>query len=55
MAIVCIVRAKEPGGNVLVSGRPTASEMTSGRSVIAIRSRMAEDFMTWVRDANSRA
>jgi hypothetical protein len=29
--------------------------MTSGRSVIAMRSRMAEDFMTDVREANSAA
>ncbi len=55
MAIVCIVRAKEPGGNVLVSGSPTASEITSGRSVTAMRSRIAEDFMTWVREANRPA
>ena len=34
-----------PAGNVDVSGSPPASEMTSGRSVIAMRSRMAEDFM----------
>jgi hypothetical protein len=38
-----------------VSGSPPASEMTSGRSVIAMRSRMAEDFMTFVRDAKSAA
>jgi hypothetical protein len=29
--------------------------MTSGRSVIAIRSRIAEDFMTLVREANRAA
>ena len=47
--------ANEPGGNVLVSGRPPASEITSGRAVSAIRSRIAEDFMTCVRDENSPA
>ena len=30
-------------GNALVSGRPPASEITSGRDVIAIRSRIADD------------
>ena len=38
--------ASDSAGNVEVSGRPPASEMTSGRSVIAIRSRIADDFMT---------
>ena len=38
--------AKVSGGKVLVSGRPPASEITSGRAVTAIRSRIAEDFMT---------
>ena len=42
-------------GSVVVSGSPPASEMTSGRAVIAIRSRIAEDFMTCVRRANSPA
>ena len=32
-----------------------ASEITSGRSVMAMRSRMAEDFMTEVREAKSPA
>jgi hypothetical protein len=40
---------------VLVSGSPPASEMTSGRSVIAMRSRIAEDFMTRVREAKRPA
>ena len=40
------------GGNVVVSGRPPASEITSGRSVSAIISRMAELFMPRVRAAN---
>ena len=40
---------------MLVSGRPPASEITSGRAVTAIRSRMADDFMTFVRDAKSPA
>ena len=47
--------AKSSPGNVLVSGSPPASEMTSGRAVTAIRSRIAEDFMTCVRRANSPA
>jgi hypothetical protein len=38
-----------------VSGSPPASEMISGRSVIAMRSRIAEDFMTFVREAKSAA
>jgi hypothetical protein len=42
-------------GNVVVSGSPPASEITSGRAVIAIMSRMAEDFMPCVRCANSPA
>jgi hypothetical protein len=42
-------------GKVEVSGNPPASEITSGRSVMAMRSRMAEDFMTFVRAANSPA
>ena len=50
-----ISAAKSSAGNVLVSGRPPASEMTSGRAVTAIRSRIAEDFMPWVRRANSPA
>jgi hypothetical protein len=40
---------------VLVSGHPPASEITSGCSVKAIRSRMAEDFIPRVRAANSPA
>src|SRR3954465_5129139 len=47
--------ASSSAGNVLVSGRPPASEITSGRSVIAIRSRMAELVMTRVREAKSPA
>ena len=35
--------AKISGGKVEVSGRPPASEITSGRAVIAIRSRIAEE------------
>ena len=54
-ATCAISAASDSAGNVDVSGRPPASEMTSGRSVIAIRSRIAEDFMTCVRDANSAA
>ena len=40
---------------MLVSGSPPASEITSGRAVTAIRSRMAEDFMTFVREAKRPA
>ena len=40
---------------MLVSGSPPASEITSGRAVTAMRSRIAEDFMTLVRDANRPA
>jgi hypothetical protein len=38
-----------------VSGRPPANEMTSGRSLIAIRSRVADDVITRVRAENSPA
>jgi hypothetical protein len=38
-----------------VSGRPPASEITSGRAVIAIRSRIAEERITWVRWAKRPA
>ena len=54
-AMRCATAAKVSGGNVLVSGRPPASEITSGRAVTAIRSRIAEDFMTFVREANRPA
>ncbi len=54
-AIRCATAANVSGGNVLVSGRPPASEITSGRAVTAIRSRIAEDFMTFVRAANRSA
>ncbi len=47
-----MIAAKLSAGKVEVSGSPPASEMTSGRSVIAIRSRIAEDFIARVRDAN---
>ena len=40
-----ISAATSSAGNVLVSGRPPASEITSGRAVMAIMSRIAEDFM----------
>ena len=40
------------GSKVLVSGSPPASEITSGRSVSAIISRIAELFMERVRAAN---
>src|SRR3954449_8083951 len=44
-----ISAAKSSAGNVLVSGSPPASEITSGCAVTAIRSRIAEDFIPWVR------
>ena len=47
--------ATSSAGNVVVSGSPPASEMISGRAVIAIMSRMAEDFMPCVRRAKSPA
>jgi hypothetical protein len=47
--------ASDSAGKVEVSGRPPASEMTSGRSVMAMRSRIAEDFMTEVREAKRPA
>ena len=52
-ATVLISDAYESAGKVDVSGRPPASEITSSRSVSAIRSRIAEDFMTLVRSANN--
>ena len=54
-AMRAVMAANVSGGKVEVSGSPPASEITSGRAVTAIRSRMAEDFMTRVREANSRA
>ena len=54
-AIRCVTAAKVSVGNVLVSGRPPASEITSGRAVTAIMSRIAEDFMTRVLAAKSPA
>ena len=50
-----ISAAKSSAGNVLVSGNPPASEMTSGCAVTAIRSRIADDFIVCVRRANSPA
>ena len=50
-----ISAAKSSAGNVLVSGRPPASEITSGRAVTAIRSRIADDVIDCVRFANSPA
>ncbi len=48
-----ISAAKSSAGNVVVSGRPVASEITSGRAVTAIMSRIAEEVMPRVRVANS--
>ena len=47
--------ATSSAGKALVSGSPPAREMTSGRAVMAMRSRMAEDVMTCVRVAKSPA
>ena len=44
--------AYSSGWKVVVSGSPPAREMTSGRSVSAIISRIAELFMPRVRAAN---
>ena len=44
-----ISHAKSSAGNVVVSGRPVASEITSGRAVTAIMSRIAEEVMPRVR------
>ena len=51
-AIRVICAAKLCGGKVEVSGSPPASEITSGRAVTAIRSRIAEERITPVRSAN---
>ena len=48
-----ISSVKKPGAKVDVSGSPPENEITSSRAVSAIRSRIAEDFMTRVRSANS--
>jgi hypothetical protein len=50
-----MIAAYDSGGKVEVSGSPPASEMTSGRSVIAMRSRMADDRIPRVRSANRPA
>lgn len=47
--------ARSSAGNSLVSASPPASEITSGRSVSAIRSRIAELFITRVRRAKRPA
>ena len=54
-AIRVICAAKLCGGKVEVSGRPPASEITSGRAVTAIRSRIAEERITVVRSAKRPA
>ena len=53
MRVICA--AKLFGGKVEVSGRPPASEITSGRAVIDIRSRIADDRITPVRSAKRPA
>ena len=54
-AMRCAAAAKLSGGKLPVSGRPPASEITSGRWVMAIMSRIAEDFISRVRAANRPA
>ena len=54
-AIRVICAANVSGGKVEVSAWPPASEITSGRAVIAIRSRIAEERITRVRSANRSA
>ena len=54
-ATLAMMAARSSAGNVDVSGRPPASEMTSGRSVSAMRSRIADERMTWVREAKRPA
>ncbi len=54
-AIRVICAAKVCGGKVEVSGRPPASEITSGLAVIAIRSRIAEERITRVRSREQSA
>ena len=53
-ALIAAVRAGDAKTIAQVLG-PDASEITSSRSVSAIRSRIADDFMTLVRSANSAA
>ena len=50
-----MIAANDSAGKDVVSGRPPASEMMSLRSVSAIRSRIAEERMTFVRAANRPA
>ena len=50
-----MTRAISSGGKLAVSGSPPASEITSGCSVIAIRSRITEEVITRVREAKSAA
>ena len=55
-AATCAISfAYSSGGKVEVSGSPPASEITSGRSVSAIISRIAEERIPRVRAANSRS
>ena len=54
-AIWSVSAANVSGGKVEVSGRPPASEITSGRAVIAIRSRIADERICRVRFANRPA
>jgi hypothetical protein len=54
-AILVIWAAKLSAGKVEVSGRPPASEITSGLAVIAIRSRIADERITCVRFAKRPA
>ena len=46
-----LMRSKTSRGKVSVAGSPPASEMISGRAVRLMRSRIAEERITRVRDA----
>ena len=54
-AIRWVTAANVSGGKLLVSGRPPASEITSGLAVTAIRSRIADEVITRVREAKRPA
>ena len=54
-AIRAVIAAKISGGKLDVSGSPPANEITSARSLIAIRSRVADEVITRVRAEKSPA
>ena len=47
--------AMTSAGKTVMSGAPPASEMMSSRAITAIRSRIAELFITFVRDEKRAA